>query len=115
LFPSLEADLLAAGAIAGDVIGSARWHQHRYTKARFASGSQALFMSRPLLEGLVRDQVGACRTSRFLTAVRRSDCWSITIEGRATPTESLLLPNHAVMFPKIVGTTVTQSNMRSAA
>ena len=57
LFPTLEADLMAAGAIAGDLIGDLRWHQHGYTKARFDSGLRSVLASRPLLEGLVRDHV----------------------------------------------------------
>ena len=57
LFPSLEAELLRAGAVSGDVIGNVRWFQHGYYKARFTSGLNGLLMSRPLLEGTVRQQV----------------------------------------------------------
>jgi 2-polyprenyl-6-methoxyphenol hydroxylase-like FAD-dependent oxidoreductase len=57
LFPTLGADLQAAGAVAGDLIGGARWHQHGYTKARFESELHSVFSSRPLLEGILRDQV----------------------------------------------------------
>src|SRR5262245_23409387 len=32
-FPRLEGDLMAAGAIPGDVIGDVRWFQHGYYKA----------------------------------------------------------------------------------
>jgi 2-polyprenyl-6-methoxyphenol hydroxylase-like FAD-dependent oxidoreductase len=57
LFPALERELLDAGAIPGDVIGSVRWFQHGYYKARFQSGLDGLLLSRPLLETSVRRQV----------------------------------------------------------
>jgi 2-polyprenyl-6-methoxyphenol hydroxylase-like FAD-dependent oxidoreductase len=56
-FPKLEDDLLAAGAIPGDVIGDVRWFQHGYYKAKFQSGFQGLLLSRPLLEGAIRRTV----------------------------------------------------------
>ena len=57
LFPTLERELLEAGAVSGDVIGDARWFQHGYYKAKFRSGLGGLLLSRPLLEGTVRRQV----------------------------------------------------------
>lgn len=57
LFPRLEKSLLDGGAIAGDVIGSARWFQHGHYKAKFPSGCEALLFSRPLLEVTLRRQV----------------------------------------------------------
>lgn len=57
MFPALERELLAAGAVAGDVIGDVRWHQHGFYKAKFQSGLNGLLLSRPLLEGVVRAQV----------------------------------------------------------
>ena len=49
LFPSIDRDLLYAGAVPGDVIGNIRWHQHGHYKAKFASGLEGLLLSRPLL------------------------------------------------------------------
>jgi 2-polyprenyl-6-methoxyphenol hydroxylase-like FAD-dependent oxidoreductase len=54
LFPSLERELLEAGAVAGDVIGSMKWYQHGYKKAQFKSGLDGLLLSRPLLEVTLR-------------------------------------------------------------
>ena len=51
LFPTLEADLLAAGAGPGDVVNDISWHQHGCDKLRFPSGLHGLLLSRPLLEG----------------------------------------------------------------
>jgi 2-polyprenyl-6-methoxyphenol hydroxylase-like FAD-dependent oxidoreductase len=57
LFPRLEKALLDAGAVPGDVIGSARWFQDGHYKAKFPSGFEALLFSRPLLEVTLRRQV----------------------------------------------------------
>jgi 2-polyprenyl-6-methoxyphenol hydroxylase-like FAD-dependent oxidoreductase len=57
LFPSLERELLNAGAVPGDVIGNVRWFQHGHYKARFQSGLGGLVLSRPLLETSIRRQV----------------------------------------------------------
>ena len=57
LCPTLERELLEAGAVSGDVIGDVRWFQHGHYKARFRSGVGGLLLSRPLLEGTVRRQV----------------------------------------------------------
>ena len=57
LFPGLEADLIAAGAISGDVIGDVRWFQYGCYKAKFQSGLRGLLMTRPLLEHTIRARV----------------------------------------------------------
>jgi flavin-dependent dehydrogenase len=59
LFPGLEQDLVAAGAVQGDVIGDLRWFQHGYYKAKFKSGLTGILLSRPLLEGTIRRRVAA--------------------------------------------------------
>ena len=57
LFPALERELIEGGAVPGDVIGSVRWYQHGYYKAKFASGLDGLLLSRPFLEATLRRQV----------------------------------------------------------
>lgn len=57
LFPNLDRDLIGAGAVPGDVIGSMRWFQHGYFKAQFTSGLDGILLSRPLLESTVRRRV----------------------------------------------------------
>jgi flavin-dependent dehydrogenase len=59
LFPGLHGELVAAGAVPGDVIGDVRWFQQGYYKARFASGLRGILLSRPLLEGTLRRMVQA--------------------------------------------------------
>ena len=57
LFPDLERELLAGGAVTGDVIGQIRWFQHGHYKVQFPSGLDGILLSRPMLEVTVRRQV----------------------------------------------------------
>ncbi len=57
LFPSIDRDLVLAGAVPGDIVGNLRWFQHGHYKARFQSGLKGVLLSRPLLEGTVRRRV----------------------------------------------------------
>ncbi|SPF54527.1 putative secreted protein [Candidatus Sulfopaludibacter sp. SbA4] len=57
LFPGISNDLIAAGAIAGDIVQNARWCNEGGLLARFQSGLNGLLMTRPLLEGTVRHRV----------------------------------------------------------
>ena len=57
LLPALERTLLERGAIPGDVVGDLRWFQHGCYKAKFQSEFKGILLSRPLLEGTVREQV----------------------------------------------------------
>ena len=61
LLPGLRQDLLDAGAVSGDVVNKARWFHNGGHLARVESGLDALAVSRPLLEGLVRRRVLAYR------------------------------------------------------
>jgi 2-polyprenyl-6-methoxyphenol hydroxylase-like FAD-dependent oxidoreductase len=57
LFPDLDRELIAAGAVPGDVVGNVRWFQHGHFKAQFTSGLDGILLSRPLLESCVRRRV----------------------------------------------------------
>src|ERR1044071_5298155 len=57
LFPALERTLIARGAVTGDVVGDVRWFQHGFYKAKFGSEFKGILLSRPLLEGTIREQV----------------------------------------------------------
>ncbi|WP_412540244.1 FAD-dependent monooxygenase [Longispora sp. K20-0274] len=67
LLPGLTADIIAAGAPSGDLLGGVRWllSGHRVRQADI--GQPVLFPSRPLLEGQVRSRV------RALPGVRVAD------------------------------------------
>ncbi len=66
LFPEVEREWIAAGAVPGDVIGDVRWFQHGYYKAKFPSGFNGILMSRPLIEGTLRRLVGRLPNVRVL-------------------------------------------------
>ena len=57
LFPGISEELVAAGALSGDIIGDGRWFMEGACHARFPSGLDGLLMSRPFLEGTVRERV----------------------------------------------------------
>ena len=54
----------------GDVVGSFRWFQHGYYKAKFQSGLDGLLLSRPLLEGTIRRRVMQLPNVRILDSTR---------------------------------------------
>jgi 2-polyprenyl-6-methoxyphenol hydroxylase-like FAD-dependent oxidoreductase len=68
LFPDLGVDLLAAGAVHGDVIGDVRWFHHGGYKAKFASGLKGFLMSRALLESAIRARVRRLPNVRLVEA-----------------------------------------------
>src|ERR1700722_12279717 len=57
LFPGISDQLLAAGAVPGDIIGESRWFLESSYHCRFSSGLIGLLMSRPFLETIVRERV----------------------------------------------------------
>jgi 2-polyprenyl-6-methoxyphenol hydroxylase-like FAD-dependent oxidoreductase len=54
LFPGISNELLAAGAVAGDIAQNSRWFTEGACLVRFKSGLNGLLLTRPLLEGIVR-------------------------------------------------------------
>jgi 2-polyprenyl-6-methoxyphenol hydroxylase-like FAD-dependent oxidoreductase len=65
-FPGMFADLARAGAPVGDVTGNFLWHQYGAYKLRESSGLEGICVSRPALEGAVRDRVRALPNVTFL-------------------------------------------------
>jgi 2-polyprenyl-6-methoxyphenol hydroxylase-like FAD-dependent oxidoreductase len=57
LFPGICAQSVEAGALSGDIVGDGRWFLEGGCHARFTSGLRGLLMSRPFLEGAVRENV----------------------------------------------------------
>jgi 2-polyprenyl-6-methoxyphenol hydroxylase-like FAD-dependent oxidoreductase len=57
LFPGLENELLAGGAVPVDLAGETRWYHFDGYKLQFESGLVSLMMSRPLLEWHIRRRV----------------------------------------------------------
>ena len=56
-FPGLFDDVLSAGAVKADISRDAHWCFEGGEHARFESGLDAVLVSRPLLEGMVRQRV----------------------------------------------------------
>lgn len=56
-FPDLPAALLAGGAIPGDMGTALRWYTFGGYRRQYDSGLTGVFMSRPFLEGLIRQRV----------------------------------------------------------
>src|SRR5690242_17084987 len=57
LFPGISDELVAAGAVAGDIVRESRWFNEGACLARFNSGLNGLLLTRPLLEGMVRKRL----------------------------------------------------------
>jgi hypothetical protein len=57
LFPGISNELITAGAVTGDRLHDGRWFIEGACHVRFASGSDGLVMSRPVLEATVRERV----------------------------------------------------------
>jgi 2-polyprenyl-6-methoxyphenol hydroxylase-like FAD-dependent oxidoreductase len=66
LFPGFKDDLVAGGALPGDPSLEMGWYQFGGYKARAASGIEGVFLSRPLIEGAVRNRVKALKQVCFI-------------------------------------------------
>lgn len=71
LFPGLTDELVARGALTGDLQAETRWYNRGLRLCQGPSDLQAVAVSRPLLEQCVRDRV------RALGNVRLVDCWHV--------------------------------------
>ncbi|MFL6446261.1 MAG: FAD-dependent oxidoreductase [Bryobacteraceae bacterium] len=57
LFPGISEELIAAGALTGDIVRESRWFLEGGRYCRPVSGLKGLLMSRPFLESAVREHV----------------------------------------------------------
>ena len=57
LFPGIGDELVASGAVPGDILRDAVWFIERGCHCKAISGLNGLLMSRPFLEGMVRERV----------------------------------------------------------
>jgi len=58
-FPGMMADLIAIGAMPGDLTGDFLWYQYGCWKLRAQSGLDGIVVTRPMLESKVRERVRA--------------------------------------------------------
>lgn len=56
-FPGISQELIAAGAVHGDMLANSRWHIEQGTHVRFFSGLMGILLSRPFLEFEIRRRV----------------------------------------------------------
>jgi 2-polyprenyl-6-methoxyphenol hydroxylase-like FAD-dependent oxidoreductase len=87
LVPGLTADLTAAGALTGDVLGDTRMYLSGHRLCSAPSGLVAVSASRGLLEGQVRARVRALPRVRMLA---RCDVVGLAWDGRAVTGVRLL-------------------------
>ena len=99
LFPGFRADLLAAGAVIGDIANDVQWYQGGHYSVNFESGINAVFISRPALERLIRQRVLAlpsitlrqsCAAIAITTTTNQEKVTGVIIQDRQTgATETL--------------------------
>lgn len=65
-FPGFTAELVAGGALVGDVLGNVRWQVSGHTLAQADIGLPPLACSRPFLEGMMRARVADLPRVRLL-------------------------------------------------
>jgi 2-polyprenyl-6-methoxyphenol hydroxylase-like FAD-dependent oxidoreductase len=66
LFPGLTDELVANGALSGDLQAESRWYNRGLRLSQGASDLRAVAVSRPLLEGCVRERVRALPNVRVV-------------------------------------------------
>jgi 2-polyprenyl-6-methoxyphenol hydroxylase-like FAD-dependent oxidoreductase len=66
LFPGLTDELVANGALSGDLQAESRWYNRGLRLSQGASDLRAVAVSRPLLEGCVRERVRALPNVRIV-------------------------------------------------
>lgn len=99
LFPDFKADLLAAGAVICDIANDVRWYQGGSYSVNFKSGIDAVFISRPALEALIRERVlalpnitlrAACAVAALTTTADQQQVTGVTIHDRQTGQDETL-------------------------
>jgi 2-polyprenyl-6-methoxyphenol hydroxylase-like FAD-dependent oxidoreductase len=70
LFPGLTEELVAAGAVPGDILAESSWFNHGVYLASGPSGLEGILMSRPMLEAHVRRKLLRDVRVRALEGVR---------------------------------------------
>ncbi|HZU24690.1 MAG TPA: hypothetical protein VFA04_04160 [Bryobacteraceae bacterium] len=65
LFPGITEQAVAGGALCGDILGDGRWFLEGGPHVRFNSGLRGLLLSRPFLEGVIRENVRRMENVEF--------------------------------------------------
>jgi 2-polyprenyl-6-methoxyphenol hydroxylase-like FAD-dependent oxidoreductase len=83
-FPGMMDDLEAQGAPRGDVVGDFLWYQYGGWKLRHDAGLQGITVSRPCLEGAIRERVRAIPNVNFIEGVDISAPTFDSAKGRVS-------------------------------
>jgi 2-polyprenyl-6-methoxyphenol hydroxylase-like FAD-dependent oxidoreductase len=81
LFGGLTDELVANGALSGDLQAETRWYNHGQRLCPGPSDLRAVAVSRPLLEGCIRERVRALRNVRLLDRCDAAGL-AVTPDGR---------------------------------
>ena len=93
LFPGLENELLAGGALPVDLAGETRWYHFGGYRRQFESGYVSLMMSRPLLEWHIRRRVltlpnvmalQECTVDHLLASADRTRVTGVALRRRSS-------------------------------
>lgn len=99
LFPGFQADLLAAGAVICDITNDVRWVQGGSYSVNFKSGIDAVFISRPALEALIRQRVlalpnitlrSSCAVAALTSTADQQQVTGVTLHDRQTGQDETL-------------------------
>lgn len=99
LFPSISKELVDGGAIKGDIVRDSRWFHEGACLSRFASGLEGLLMTRPFLEGMVRNRVHAipnvrmrdnCDVQGLAASADRSRVTGIQVNDEVLPADLVI-------------------------
>ncbi len=97
LFPGLTGRLIAEGAVTGDIVRDARWFHEGGCLARPASGLHGIMLSRPLLEGAVREEVRRIPNIRL-----REQCDVVGVVSPNNRVAGVRLPSETVAADLVV-------------
>ena len=113
-FPGLREDLIAGGAIAGDMANELLWYQHGAYKVQFQSGMEGLFMTRPFIEGNVRRRVLALPNVRALPSHAVDSLLTTMDHGRVTGVVVRPMTGDAARAWPLVGNMVVDTTGRGS-
>jgi 2-polyprenyl-6-methoxyphenol hydroxylase-like FAD-dependent oxidoreductase len=114
LFRGISEELTANGGVLGDIVGASRWFLEGACHARFASGLEGLFMSRPFLEHYVRERVRKlpnvafrenCTVRRLLTSANKNTVRGVECANAAVSADLVVDTSGRFTCATVVGRT----------
>jgi 2-polyprenyl-6-methoxyphenol hydroxylase-like FAD-dependent oxidoreductase len=99
LFPGISEELISGGAVSGDIVGKGRWFNEGGCHKQFTSGLEGILMSRPFLEGKVRNRVRQipkvqlrenCAVEGLVASADNLRVTGIQLDGEALPADLII-------------------------